>query len=253
MFDEDELLSSFSLQMEPFSPILYETSLGSTHNVSSSGSFKSSYFATPLAWAASAMMGSQLWLILIQRYPLPNKGFWGCQWCLYLAHKSSSSLVLNASICFSVMFRFCLIRVETKPQASRTSVSIVWFLGFRNLSSQKISLRSTPVQSSFHWFVWFSLSITFNVFLFPQDPLSISFSDGQTVKLIQDLHNNHLLKRPETFSQNNYLLYAIAEIELLQESRIIFFCCYHNRLVTSPCLFTVYQSAARACQTIQGC
>lgn len=67
-------------QMLPFSPILYETSRGSIHIVSSSGnSCLRLSSSNPHSDPAFKMIGSILWLILIHLYPDPLKGFSGNQ------------------------------------------------------------------------------------------------------------------------------------------------------------------------------
>lgn len=89
--------SSFRSQMDPFSPILKHTSLGSIQTVNSSGRAFNSAFETPTILAAAVMMGSMLWFIRIHRNPLPNNGLLGCQCVLYRSHNSSSIVDRNFS------------------------------------------------------------------------------------------------------------------------------------------------------------
>lgn len=112
-------------QMDPFSPIRNATDFGSIQSVSSSGR-DSSLFRRPLAFAASAMTGSNEWLILMQRNPLPNKGFCGCQWCLYRAHKISFIFLWNRSSCFSESVPLPLNIFVTNLQAISTSAFILF-------------------------------------------------------------------------------------------------------------------------------
>lgn len=60
----------------------------------------------------------------MQRNPLPNKGFCGCQWCLYLAHKISFIFLWNASICLSESLPFPLIIFVKNLHAISTSAFI---------------------------------------------------------------------------------------------------------------------------------
>lgn len=74
-------LNSYRMQMDPFSPIRYETSSGSIHMVSSDGKvWWMVLVGIPTISAACAMMGSILPLILMHRYPLPLQGLSGNQW-----------------------------------------------------------------------------------------------------------------------------------------------------------------------------
>ena len=119
-----EIIDSSRSQIDPFSPIRNATDLGSIQSVSSSGRARS-LLTRPQAWAASARTGSKEWLILIQRNPLPNKGFCGCQWCLYLAHKISFVFLWKASICFSDSFALPLKIFVKNLQAISISVFMV--------------------------------------------------------------------------------------------------------------------------------
>lgn len=102
-------ISSLISQMEPFSPILKHTSLGSIHTVNSSGKPLNSAFDTPVRWAASRITGSIAeWLIRIHRNPLPNKGFCGCQCVLYRSHRISSIFNVNFCSLGSLMWWFLL-------------------------------------------------------------------------------------------------------------------------------------------------
>ena len=120
-----EIIDSSRSQIDPFSPIRNATDLGSIQSVSSSGRARS-LLTRPQAWAASARTGSKEWLILIQRNPLPNKGFCGCQWCLYLAHKISLVFLWKASICFSDSFALPLKIFVKNLQAISISVFMVY-------------------------------------------------------------------------------------------------------------------------------
>lgn len=120
-----EIMDSSKSQIDPFSPIRNATDLGSIHSVSSSGRVRS-LFTRPQAWAASAITGSKEWLILIQRNPLPNKGFCGCQWCLYLAQRISFVFLWKASICFSDSFPLLLNIFVKNLQAISTSAFMVY-------------------------------------------------------------------------------------------------------------------------------
>lgn len=118
-----EIIESSKSQIDPFSPILKATDLGSIQSVNSCGRVRS-LFGKPHALAASAITGSREWLILMQRKPLPNKGFWGCQWCLYLAHKISFIFLWKASSCFSDILPFPLNILVTNLHAISTSAFI---------------------------------------------------------------------------------------------------------------------------------
>ena len=118
-----EIIESSKSQIDPFSPILKATDLGSIQSVNSCGRVRS-LLGKPHALAASAITGSREWLILMQRKPLPNKGFWGCQWCLYLAHKISFIFLWKASSCFSDILPFPLNILVTNLHAISTSAFI---------------------------------------------------------------------------------------------------------------------------------
>lgn len=135
-----EIIESSKSQIDPFSPIRNATDFGSIHSVSSSGRVRS-LLGRPLAWAASAITGSREWLILMQRNPLPNKGFWGCQWCLYLAHKISFIFLWNDSSCFSESFPFPLNIFVTNLHAISTSAFI--FYDSISSNSKCLSLSGT--------------------------------------------------------------------------------------------------------------
>jgi len=86
--------SSGQEQIDPSSPNLYDTSLGSIHIVNSAGKYLEMSFS-PVAFAASLTIGSILELILMQRYALPLFGFCVSQWSLNLSDSSSSNRALN--------------------------------------------------------------------------------------------------------------------------------------------------------------
>lgn len=145
-----ETIDSSKSQMDPFSPIRNATDFGSIHSVNSSGSDRS-LFSRPLAWAASAMTGSKEWLILIQRKPLPNKGFWGCQWCLYRAHKISFIFLWKISSCLSDSLPLPLNILVTNLQAISTSA----FMFYDSILRNWIFIVERPefvVSFSFVWY-----------------------------------------------------------------------------------------------------
>lgn len=118
--------SSGHEQMEPSSPNLYETSLGSIHIVNSAGRYFAMSFR-PVALAASLTTGSILELILIQRYALPLLGFLVSQWSLNLSDSSSDSRVLNW---LENWWGRCLLSniLEKNSQAQCTSSFMIFFL-----------------------------------------------------------------------------------------------------------------------------
>lgn len=127
-------ISSLTSQIEPFSPILKQTSLGSIHTVNSSGKALNSVLDTPVKCAASRMMGSIAdWFIRIHRNPLPNNGFCGCQCVLYRSHRSSSIFDVNICNLGSLMWLLLLSIKNRNLQAVLTSFFMIFMTLLRNV------------------------------------------------------------------------------------------------------------------------
>lgn len=203
-----ETIDSSKSQIDPFSPIRNATDLGSIHSVSSSGSVRS-LLRRPLAWAASAITGSREWLILMQRNPLPNKGFCGCQWCLYLAHKISFIFLWKASSCFSDSFPLPLIIFVTNLQAISTSAFMILRL-YLDIRNWKFILQQAEFIASFCSFgIVPNSSVSFNNVTSSAVP-----TQRLTTKLPSTATTQRLLLRTR-FSAN--LLPAFFRIETLRK------------------------------------
>ena len=124
-------LYSYRTQMLPFSPILYDTSRGSIHMVSSLGNVWSKVKLRPQYSPARLMMLSILLLIRMHLYPEPFNGLSGNQWSRYRLCRISMRQSRNFESCDSETFRRPILMRWTRKLLAEINSSFMldaWML-----------------------------------------------------------------------------------------------------------------------------